>query len=77
VRSVGCESLLLGDVGLEPREHGVQRVGELAELVLVPREPDPVRERPRRGHACGVSDASNGRHHPAREEPPSHEAEDQ
>ena len=34
VGGVGCESLLLGDVCLESREHGVEGVGELAELVV-------------------------------------------
>ena len=33
VGGVGCESLLLGDVCFEPREHGVEGVGEFAELV--------------------------------------------
>ena len=33
VGGVGRESLLLGDVCLEPREHGVEGVGELAELI--------------------------------------------
>ena len=36
VGGVGCESLLFGDVCFEPREHGVEGVGELAELVLRP-----------------------------------------
>ena len=30
---VGCESLLLGEVRLEPREHGVEGVGEFTELI--------------------------------------------
>ena len=33
VGGVGCESLLLGDLCLQPREHGVEGVGELAELI--------------------------------------------
>ena len=37
VGGVGCESLLFGDVCLEPREHGVERVGELAELISASR----------------------------------------
>ena len=37
VGGVGRESLLLGDVCLEPREHGVEGVGELAELVAAAR----------------------------------------
>ena len=46
VRGVGGEPLLLGVVGLEPREHGVEVVGQLAELVGRPLQHDPVRERP-------------------------------
>ena len=37
VGGVGCESLLFGDVCFEPREHGVEGVGELAELVVAAR----------------------------------------
>ena len=37
VGGVGCESLLFGDVCFEPREHGVEAVGELAELVAAAR----------------------------------------
>ena len=37
VGGVGCESLLFGDVCFEPREHGVEGVGELAELVSAAR----------------------------------------
>ena len=33
VGGVGCEPLLLGDVRFEPREHGVEGVGEFAELI--------------------------------------------
>ena len=33
VGGVGCESLLFGDVCFELREHGVEGVGEFAELV--------------------------------------------
>ena len=36
VGGIGCESLLFGDVCLESREHGVEGVGELAELVVGP-----------------------------------------
>ena len=34
VGRVGCESLLFGDMCLEPREHGVESIGELAELIF-------------------------------------------
>ena len=77
VGGVGGEPLLLGDVGFEPLEHGVERVGELAELVFSAGEPDPVRERPVRRQACGVGDASQRGEHAAGEKPPSHEAERQ
>jgi hypothetical protein len=33
VGGVGCESLLFGEVCFEPPEHGVEGVGEFAELV--------------------------------------------
>ena len=46
VGGVGREALLFGDVGFELREHGVERVGELAELVVPPFQLDPVGERP-------------------------------
>ena len=52
VGGVGREPLLLGDVRLEPREHGVEGVGELAELVVAALQPDPVGERSGRGQ-CG------------------------
>ena len=37
VGGVGCESLLFGDVCFEPREHGVEGVGEFAELISAAR----------------------------------------
>jgi hypothetical protein len=37
VGGVGCESLLFGDVCLEPGEHGVEGVGEFAELISAAR----------------------------------------
>ena len=49
VGGVGGESLLLGDLCFEPREHGVEGVGELAELVLAALQLDPVGERSGRG----------------------------
>ena len=77
VGGVGGEPLLLGDVGLQPREHGVERVGELAELVLAALHPDPVGERPVRRQAGGLGDAGQRREHAAGEEPPAHQAEHQ
>jgi hypothetical protein len=44
VGGVGRESLLFGYVSFEPREHGVEAVGELAELVLTAVQLDPVGE---------------------------------
>ena len=41
VGGVGCESLLFGEVRFEPREHDVEAVGELAELVLTSCQFDP------------------------------------
>jgi hypothetical protein len=81
VGSVGCESLLFGDVCFEPLEHGVEGVGEFTELVLTAFQLDPVGERPLRSHARGVCDTSQRGEHPASEQPPSeepeHEQEDQ
>ena len=37
VGGAGCESLLFGDVCFEPREHGVEGIGEFAELVSAAR----------------------------------------
>ena len=77
VGGVGCESLLFRDVCFEPREHGVEGVGELAELVRAAFQLDPVGERSARGQACGICDASQGREHAAGKNPPSHETEHQ
>ena len=75
--SVGCESLLFGDVCFEPCEHGVEGIGEFAELVVAALELDSVGERSGRGHSRGVCDASQRGEHVAGENPPSHEAEHQ
>ncbi len=77
VRGVGGESPLFGDVGFEPREHRVEAVGELAELVVAALQPDPVGERSGRGQAGGVGDAGQRGEHPAGEDPPSQQAEHQ
>jgi hypothetical protein len=37
VGGIGCESLLFGEVCLEPCEHGVEGIGELAELISAAR----------------------------------------
>jgi hypothetical protein len=44
VGGVGCESPLFGDVCFEACEHGVEAVGEFAELVLTAFQLDPVGE---------------------------------
>ena len=75
VGGVGCESLLFGAVCFEPGEHGVEGVGEFAELVSAAREPDSVGERSGRGRAGGVGDASEGGEHPAGEQPSSEETD--
>ena len=75
VGGAGCESLLFGAVCFELREHGVEGVGELAELVTAARQLDSVRERTVRGHAGGVGDASQGAEHAAGQKPPSQETE--
>ena len=77
VGGVGRESLLLGDVRLQPRKHGVEAVGELAKLVLTSLQLDAVGERPGRCHACGVRDTRERSEHATREQPPSQQAEDE
>jgi hypothetical protein len=59
--SVGRESLVFGrdsplfvDVCFELREHGVEAVGELPELVVAALQLDSVGERSGRGDARGV-----------------------
>ena len=37
VGGIGCESLLFGELCFEPREHRVEGVGELAELISAAR----------------------------------------
>ena len=75
VGGVGCEPLLFGDVCFEPREHAVEGVGELAELVSAAFQLDPVGERSGCRHACGVRDAGQRGEHLAGEKPPSQESE--
>ena len=69
VRGVRGEALLLGDVRLEPVEHRVEHVGEVAELVARPLQRDAVRERslarraarraPMRSSGASIRPASN------------------
>ena len=77
VGGVGGESLLLGDLGLELREHRVEGVRELAELVLAALHLDPVGERSVRGLAGGTGDPRQGSEHAAGEDPPAQDAEHQ
>ena len=71
VGGVGGEPLLFGDVRLEPREHGVEGVGELAELVLRPSssirwESDPFAAR----RVASVMRVSGASIRPASSQPP-------
>ena len=75
VGGIGGEALLFGDLCLEPREHGVEGVGELAELVFAAFQLDPVGERSGRGQACGVGDAGQRGEHVAGEKPSAQETE--
>ena len=77
VGGVRREPPLFGDVRFEPGEHGVEGVGELAELVVAAFQLDPVGERSVRGHAGGVGDAGQGGEHAAGEDPPAEETEHQ
>jgi hypothetical protein len=77
VGGVGGESLLFGDLRFDLREHGVEGIGEFAELVLAAFQLDPVGERPVRRQASGIGDASQGREHAAGEDPSSQQAEHQ
>ena len=75
VGRVGGEPLLLGELGLEPGEHRVEGVGELAELVAAAREPDPMGQRSARRPARGVGDPGQRGEHASGEQPPAHEPE--
>lgn len=77
VGGVGGEPLLFADLGFEACEHGVEGVGEFAELVSAACELDSVGERSRCGSAGGVGDAGQRSEHAASEQPPAHEAEHQ
>ena len=69
---VGCESLLLRDLCFEPREHGVEGVGELAELVLAAFQQDPVESDPLAAWRVAlVMRVSGASMLPARSHPPS------
>ena len=77
MRSVGREPPLLGDVRLEPVEHAVEGVGQLAELVVGSFQLDPVVQGSGRRHPGGGRDAGQGREHAAGEDPATQQAEHQ
>ncbi len=77
VGRVGGEPPLFGDVGLEPVEHGVERVGQFTELVLTALQLDPMGERTLRRDARGLGDPDQGREHATGEEPATHETDHQ
>ena len=68
---VGCESSLFGDVCFRPREHGVEGVGEFAELVFaasnwIRSESDPLAA----VRVASVMRVSGASMRPARSHPP-------
>ena len=77
VGRVRCEPLLFGDVGFEPGEHGVEVVGESAELVVAARDADPVGERSVAAMRVASVIRVRGAEHAAGEQPPSQEPEHQ
>jgi hypothetical protein len=70
VGRVGCESLLFGDVCLEPREEAVDRVGEILELVAGPREREALVQVALRDVPCGRRHRAQRAQDPARDQPP-------
>jgi hypothetical protein len=77
VGGVRRKPLLFGDMGLQPGKHRVERIGELAELVIGPFQPDSMGKRSARGGPRGARDAGEGIEDPAGEDPAAHEAEQQ
>ncbi len=77
VRGVRRETLLLGDVALEPLEHGVEGVGQLAELVVAAgQQRCGGRARRCRG-AGGRGDPVERGEHPAGEDPAADQPDDE
>jgi hypothetical protein len=68
---------LLADVGLDPGQHDVEGVGELAELVPASGQPDPVGQRPARCHPGGLGDPVQRGEHPAGQDPATRQTEHQ
>ncbi|GHB05029.1 hypothetical protein GCM10010346_30020 [Streptomyces chryseus] len=56
-------------------QHGVERVGEVTELVLAALHADPVGQRSVPGHPCRIRDLCEWCEHPAGEDPSPDEAE--
>ena len=77
VRGVGDEAALRGEGEVEPREHGVEGVGEPLQLVVRAAELDPPRELPRLDLARHVGDVRDRREHPARDHPSHRQARDE
>ncbi len=75
--ALAANLLLFGDVCFQPREHDVEGVGELTELIAAARELDSVRKRSARGLARGLRDASQRGEHAAGEKPSPDETEHQ
>ena len=71
VGGVGGESLLFGDVCFEASEHGVEGVGELAELVSAPGKPDSMESDPVAAvRVASVMRVKGASIRPARSHPP-------
>lgn len=65
VAGVRGEPLLFGDMGFELFEHGVEHVGEFAELVSRAFQADPMGQRSVRGRPGSLRDPRQRREHPA------------
>ncbi len=77
VGGVGGESLLLGHVGLETAEHGVEVVGQVTELVPPARQPYPVGEHAGGGDPGSIGDAAQRGQHAPGQEPAPEQPDDQ
>ena len=69
VRGVGDEVALAGEGAVQPAEHAVEGVGELAELVGGPRQVDPLAEVLARDAPCRGGDLAQGRERASGEQP--------
>ena len=75
VGSVGRKPLLLSDLRIELRKHGIEGIGELPKLVSAPRQPNAVGQRSVCGDAGCFGDPAQRGKHPAREKPSPKETE--